>query len=228
MKILVLEFSPHERGVAVFFDGEVRGFAIDRSPQGAHAFALIQRALEEARLSTADVECIAVGLGPGSYAGTRIAIAIAQGWQLARDVKLLGVSSADSIARRINPIEGIALEGRDVPFSGIANIVFDAQRDHVYAIQYHVGADEPQALGGFERLTADEEARRGDAGEIFIKADMGAWRLGKEMVLLSDACIIARIAAQRSDFVPGNQLEPIYLRKAEFAKAPPPKFSAMR
>jgi tRNA threonylcarbamoyladenosine biosynthesis protein TsaB len=227
MKILALEFSPHERSVAVFFDAGVRGFAIDHSLQGSRAFEFIRRALDEAGISAQDVDCIAVGLGPGSYAGTRIAIAIAQGWQRAHAVKLQGIPSADSIAARINTAEGIALAGRSVPFFGIANIVFDAQRDHVYAIQYQVGADEPQAIGGLKLLTADEEMRRRDAGEIFIKADTGPWRLGKEMVLLSDARVIARIAAQRNDSIPGNQLEPVYVRKAEFVKAPPPKFGAL-
>jgi len=223
MKILALEFSPYERGIAVLIDGEVRGFAIDRTAQGTRSFELIQRALTEARLSAVDVECIAVGLGPGSYAGTRIAIAIAQGWQLARGVKLLGISSADAIARRINTPEGLALVGRRIPFHGIANIVFDAQREQVYAIQYQLGAHEPRAVGGFELLGPDEERRRCAAGEMFIKADMGPWRLGKELVLLSDARVIGGMAAQQRDFVSGHQLEPIYLRKAEFVKAPPSK-----
>jgi tRNA threonylcarbamoyladenosine biosynthesis protein TsaB len=227
MKILALEFSPHERSSAVFFDGEVRGFSIEGSPQGARAFELIQQALAQARISAADVECIAVSLGPGSYAGTRIAIAIAQGWELARGVKLLGISSADSIAQQINTEEGIALAEHRIPFRGIANIVFDAQRDHAYAIRYQVGANGSQALGGFELLTSDEERQRRDAGETFVKADMGPWRPGKEIVHLSDARAIARIAAQRKDFVFGAQLEPVYLRKAEFIKALPPRFNEM-
>ena len=44
------------------------------------------------------IEAIAVGLGPGSYTGIRAAIALAQGWQLAREVKTLGVSSVAAMA----------------------------------------------------------------------------------------------------------------------------------
>lgn len=228
MKILALEFSPCERGIAVFFDGTVRGFAIDRTPQGSRSFELIQRALDQAGIFKTDINCIAVGLGPGSYAGIRIAIAIAQGWELARGVKLLGIPSAESIARLINTPDGIALLRRSTPFHGIVNIVFDAQRNQAYAIRYEIGVAEPQALGQFEILTRDDEIHRRDAGEIFVKADMGPWGLGKEIVMLSDARVIAGIAAQRTNFVSSDQLEPIYLRKAEFIKAPPPKFSAAR
>lgn len=214
MKILALEFSSPERGVAVLEDQEVRSFAIDRTERGARCFEVITRALEEARISAADIECIVVGLGPGSFGGIRTAIAIAQGWQIARGVKLLGVNSADAIARRITP------------FDGVANIVCDAQRGEVFAARYGLGAGGPRALGGFELLSPGEEERRRADGELFFKADQGLWRLGHEPVLLADARVVGQMAAGRNDFVSGDQLEPLYLRRAEFVKAPAPKFSA--
>ena len=226
MKILALEFSSPERGVAVLEDQEVRGFAIDRTERGARCFAVITRALEEARFSAADIECIAVGLGPGSFGGIRTAIAIAQGWQIARGVKLLGVNSADAIARRINSPDGLRLRGENAPFAGVANIVCDAQRGEMFAARYELGAGVPQALGGFELLSPGEEEQRRADGELFFKADQGPWRLDHELVLLADARVVGQMAAGRSDFVPGDQLEPRYLRRAEFVKAPAPKFSA--
>lgn len=226
MKILALEFSSPERGLAVLDDQEVRGFAMDRTERGMRVFELITCVLEQARLSPADIECIAVGLGPGSFGGIRTAIALAQGWQIARGVKLLGVNSADAIARRINSPDGIQLRGPGAPFSGVANIVCDAQRGEAYAARYQMGADAPQALGGFELLSLGEEERRRAAGEIFFKADLGPWRSGHEPVMLADARVVGQMAVERTDFVSGDQLEPLYLRRAEFVKAPAPKFSA--
>ena len=52
---------------------------------------MIESALAEAKIEREQIEVIAVGLGPGSYTGIRAAISVAQGWQLARGVKLLGV-----------------------------------------------------------------------------------------------------------------------------------------
>ncbi len=226
MKILALEFSSHERGIAVLDDQEVRGFSIDRTERGSRCFEVITRALEEARLSASDIECIAVGLGPGSFGGIRTAIAIAQGWQIARGVKLLGVNSVEVIARRINSPDGLHLRGQSAPFAGVANIVCDAQRGEVFAARYQLGASAPQALGGFELLSSGEEERRRADGEIFFKADQGPRRLGHELVLLADARVMGQMIAGRTDFVSGDQLEPIYLRRAEFVKAPAPKFSA--
>jgi tRNA threonylcarbamoyl adenosine modification protein YeaZ len=226
MKILALEFSSPERGLAVLDDQQVRGFAIDRTERGSRCFELITRVLEEARLAASDIECIVVGLGPGSFGGIRTAIAIAQGWQIARGVKLLGVNSTDAIARRINSRDEMHMRRAVTPFRGVANIVCDAQRGEVFAARYQIGGDVPQALGGFELLSPGEEERRRAAGEIFFKADMGPWRLGHELVLLADARVVGQMAAGRTDFVSGDQLEPHYLRRAEFVKAPAPKFSA--
>lgn len=226
MKILALEFSSHERSIAVLADGEVRGFALDQARRETRAFAHIQDALQQARFSVADIECIAVGCGPGSYAGTRVAIAIAQGWQLARGVKLLGISSADAIARRINTPAGMEILGCTLPFIGVANLLFDAQRGESYAIRYQLSDHEPRRLGGFVLLTAVEEKLRREAGEIFIKADQSPWP-GTEMTLPSNARDIGRLAETRTDFISGSQLEPVYLRPAQFVKAPPAKLPGL-
>ena len=77
--------------------GTVRGRAEITEGRPTPALALIDHALREARLEREQIDRVAVGLGPGSYAGIRIAIALAQGWQLARKVSLLGISSADCI-----------------------------------------------------------------------------------------------------------------------------------
>lgn len=226
MKILALEFSSHERSVAVLADGEVLGFAMDQTPRGTRAFTHIQEALQQARLAAGDIECIAVGRGPGSYAGTRVAIAIAQGWQLARGVKLLGINSADAIARRIHIAEGMGIIGRTVPFVGVANILFDAQRGELYAIRYQIGEHEPLVLGGFVLFTAEAEKLRRETGEIFIKADLSSGR-SADMTLLADAREIGRLAEARTDFISGSQLEPVYLRPAAFVKAPPTKLHGL-
>jgi tRNA threonylcarbamoyl adenosine modification protein YeaZ len=212
MKILALEFSPPERSVAVI-DGEVRSF-VGEPNQGSAAFSSISRALDEAQLKPPDIECIAVGLGPGSYAGIRTAISIAQGWQLARGVKLLGVNSAEAIACR----------AQRAGLFGVVNLVFDAQRDEVYSIRYDIDPNNTRLLGDFELLTLAQEVLRVDAGEIFIKADNGPWQAGKHQSLFADAREVGLLAARSQNFRSGCQLEPIYLRKAEFVKAPPARF----
>src|ERR1043165_2902603 len=94
MKILAIEFSSSQRSVAVLDGTEVRGAAMETATRETHAFQFISRALADAGWDRKEIECIAVGLGPGSYTGIRSAIAIAQGWQFASGdkVKVLGIN----------------------------------------------------------------------------------------------------------------------------------------
>src|SRR5581483_11393832 len=110
MKILALEFSSTERSAAVVDSDATNASAVHELIETAgatDALALIDAALRAAGCEREQIDCIAVGLGPGSYTGVRGAIALAQGWQLARGVKLLGVSSADAIAAQAQA-EGIS------------------------------------------------------------------------------------------------------------------------
>src|SRR5262245_27101185 len=100
MKILALEFSSSQRSVAVVHRrgdraAEKLGEAIEAGGRAGNAFATIDELLRTAGLEREQIECVAVGLGPGSYTGIRAAISIAQGWQLARETALLGISSVD-------------------------------------------------------------------------------------------------------------------------------------
>src|SRR3954449_7815273 len=96
MKILAVEFSSERRSVAVVENGRVLGEAFEMG--GRVAIGLVERALAEAKVEREQIECIAVGIGPGSYTGIRGAISLAQGWQLARDIKLLSISSVECMA----------------------------------------------------------------------------------------------------------------------------------
>jgi len=205
MKILALEFSSPVRSVAVGGDVTKRGCAEESGSRETKPLALIDAALTQAKISREEIECIAVGLGPGSYAGIRIAIAIAQGWQLARGVKLLGTGSANCVAAQLH-----ARGDR-----GILNVVIDAQRGELFAARYELGSAWKK-ISDFALLTAEEQARRVKAGELMARPDM-------DERAAPNAEMLASLAAQHTNFVTASQLEPIYLRKAEFVKAPLPR-----
>jgi tRNA threonylcarbamoyl adenosine modification protein YeaZ len=91
MKTLALEMSTAQGSIAwredgaALFDGR---FAADRKHSGAF-FENVQQCLER----FGRPEKIIVGLGPGSYAGVRIAIATALGLRSATKAKLAGIPS---------------------------------------------------------------------------------------------------------------------------------------
>ena len=91
MTTLGLEMSSGKGSIALIGEGEnlfVREFANDRKHSGLF-FENLQLCLGE----FGNPARIAVGLGPGSYAGTRIAIAAALGLQAATGAELVGLPS---------------------------------------------------------------------------------------------------------------------------------------
>jgi tRNA threonylcarbamoyladenosine biosynthesis protein TsaB len=97
MMILALEFSSNRRAVTVFDTVAGRIVVHVEEEYGTRtAMVLIDEALRAAGLEPTQIEMIAVGLGPGSNAGIRSAISIAQGWHLARNTAVVGIAKAEA------------------------------------------------------------------------------------------------------------------------------------
>lgn len=91
MKTLALEMSTARGSIALEDEGEVQfdcQFAADRKHSGAF-FENLEHCLRR----FGRPEQIVVGLGPGSYAGVRIAIASALGLRVATAASLVGIPS---------------------------------------------------------------------------------------------------------------------------------------
>ena len=222
MKILALEFSSPQRSVAVV---DAIGNAppsplppalsevVETGSLRANALGMIDAALRQAQVEREQIECLAVGLGPGSYHGIRLAIAVAQGWQFAAGqdrVKLLGISSAECIAS----------QARDDGRLGALTVVIDAQRGEFYVATYDLT---PQGCAEIQPLQITTQAdllRRQRMGETLVGPDV-SHRLDAVRKVFPRAATLGRLAIGRSDFIPGEKLTPIYLRETNFVKALP-------
>ena len=94
MKILALELAT-ARGSLAWRDGEIE-FEREWPNDRKNSSAFFEN-LEAIRREFGLPETIIVGLGPGSYAGTRIAISAAIGIQLSCDARLIGYPSICAI-----------------------------------------------------------------------------------------------------------------------------------
>jgi tRNA threonylcarbamoyl adenosine modification protein YeaZ len=231
MKILALEFSSPQRSVAVLQRNEfhkspsapnnsgTRGarpseFLISEVIEaGLNApLTMIENALREAKVEREQIECIVVGVGPGSYTGVRAAISIVQGWQLARGIKILGVSSAECIAAQAQT-DGV---------TGCVNVIVDAQREEFYLATYELTRDVCREIEPLKIVTMTQARERADAGSALIGPEVSRWfPTGK--TVFPRAATLGRLAEKRIDFITGERLEPIYLRETKFVKAPPPR-----
>ncbi len=182
------------------------------------AFGLVEAALRQAGVGLEQVECVAVGIGPGSYTGIRGAIALAQGWQFARGVKLLAIGSAQCLAAQAQA-EGI---------SGRVEVVIDAQRNEFYLAGYEISASglrEVEPLRLVSMAQVQQRLQAGAGGVTVIGPEVTRWFPGGRVVF-PHAAALGGLALARSDFLAGENIEPIYLRETRFVKAPAPRYCA--
>jgi len=212
MTILALEFSSSQRSVAVMRTSETRIVAevVETGNGGTRAIGMIETALREAGLEREQIDVVAIGLGPGSYTGIRVALSIAQGWQLARGVKLLGISS----------VECLAAQAQLEKIFGRVNVVIDAQRNEFYQAVYEISQSAWKEIEPLQITGPSETQSRTTIGETWIGPEATRW-FPSGRVIFPRATMLGRLAVGRNDFISGDKLAPIYLRVTNFVKAPP-------
>jgi tRNA threonylcarbamoyl adenosine modification protein YeaZ len=212
MTILALEFSSPQRSVAVLRTENpiATAEAVETGGRRTNAFAMIEQVLAETKIEREQIDALAIGLGPGSYTGVRAALSLAQGWQLARGVKLLGISSA----------EAIVAQARTEKILGRVNVVIDAQRNEFYLGPYQIAADGWREIAPLKILPQAEVQSRAEEDEVLIGPEVTRWFPGG-WTIFPRAAALAELASSRSDFVPGERLAPVYLRETTFVKSPP-------
>jgi tRNA threonylcarbamoyladenosine biosynthesis protein TsaB len=209
MTILALEFSSPQRSVAVLSaNGIVE--AIEADGRNTAAFGMIEKVLAGAKIEREEIDAIVVGLGPGSYTGIRAAISIAQGWQLARATKLLGISS----------VEAIAAQAQAEKIFGRVKVAVDAQRGEFYVATFEISAHGGQEIEPLRIAPLTEVQSPAGANEILIGPEVMKWFPDGRTIFPRAAGLVA-LAARRNDFNAAEKLEPVYLRETNFVKAPP-------
>ena len=192
MKILAIDTSTSRGSVALLDGGRVlmdETFTADRGHE-SKLMPLLQRA----RNLVEKFDTIAVGLGPGSYAGIRIAIATAMGLQMALGARLVGIPSV--AAWECDADRHIAIG--------------DARRETFYftKVEHGICTEGPMltdAPGLLARIASWPGWPVLSAEPLAIVPDA--------IVALPRALTLARLAAQGRSIVAEGALEPLYLRE---------------
>jgi len=173
-------------GANVVFD---ESFSSDRS----HSASLFVT-LEKVRAHIERLDQIAVGLGPGSYAGVRISIAAALGLHLSLGARLVGLPSV------------AALDTSAPTYV----VIGDARRETFYFTRVENGVCREGPLLATEAELTQRLQACGDL-PIFATAEVPAFP--SAAMALPSAVILARLAAAQRGLIGTGDLEPIYLRE---------------
>jgi tRNA threonylcarbamoyl adenosine modification protein YeaZ len=205
MLVLGIDAALARAGVALLRDGVVVGESTVAGGRGQAAAlpVMVARVLAEAGATHADLGCIAVTVGPGSFTGLRAGLALAHGIALAAGLPIVGVTVAEALAEALP-----ALGGRAVWCA------IDSRRGRVFldiggAIRAVAATDLPAATGPV--------AITGDAA-IAVAATLAA---RGDDVLLTDARLphaadVARVGARRlAGALPPLAAQPLYVDPPE-------------
>ena len=100
MNLLAIDTATEACSVALSGIGDaiLERFKIESGGHSNLVLPMVDDVLVEAGISRTDLDGIAYDSGPGSFTGIRIGLSVAQGFALAFDLPLLGVSSLMALA----------------------------------------------------------------------------------------------------------------------------------
>jgi tRNA threonylcarbamoyladenosine biosynthesis protein TsaB len=185
----------------------------ERPGHAAQLLALGGDLLAEAGLRFADVQRIAVGLGPGTFTGLRIGVATARALAQGSGAELVGVSTLRALAAAAEPA---------APAGTGVLAVIDARRGEVFAAGWRDGAGVLEQAALAPGRLAERVAQEGGAwlavgdGALRFRADLE----GAGCSVAPDGCAqhrvsaraICELALQASQPIARDLVLPDYLR----------------
>jgi tRNA threonylcarbamoyladenosine biosynthesis protein TsaB len=214
MRILAIDTALAVCSAAVF-DSEVDKLVASESlsMQRGHAEALmplIVRVMDQAALEFAEIDRVAVTVGPGSFTGLRVGIAAARGIALAASKEAVGVSTLAAYAAPC-----IADDLADIVAASV-----DARHGHVY-MQVFGGLGRTLKIAGYVDIAGAIEAIEESDGDIHLAgsgADLLAehWPAGRPRPIIRrsgaapDIEWVARLGVAAN--VETAPAKPLYLR----------------
>lgn len=231
MLILALEQSTPAAEIALLRDGHLLATHAWHEPRkrDQNLFAALPGLLEAGGVDLCALDRIAVGLGPGSFSGVRIAIAAASALGLPDQRPVAGISSARALAWQTMHDEAAA----------VVTVVGDARRKRLWMATYeqHPGTNRSQECVPLSLVPVGTLTDRLPPACCIVSPD---WlRLQHQLPPVENttrhvikepryptARSVAQLAAGMSEEelnTPLNPPEPLYLHPAVFV---PPRFPA--
>lgn len=131
MKLLCCDTSNSTCCAGIYEDGRELSYEIslEKKTHSETFMPLVMRVLDNADKKVADMDAIAVTVGPGSFTGIRIGLSAVKGMALAAGKNVIPVSALKALAMSVENVVADPSDTIIVP-------CFDARNDRVFAAAY--------------------------------------------------------------------------------------------
>jgi len=219
MRLLALETATLAGGAALLDDGRLVGesrlnIALTHSER---LMAVVDRLLQDCAWDVADLDALAVSIGPGSFTGLRVGAATAKGLALALEIPVAPVPTLDALAA--------TLPFADAPVYPL----LAARRGEVYCSLYRWTGVVMERQWDYLALPPEAAAARLDAPVIVLGDGVAACRLylarlgpglreAEPVHSLPSPAVVGALGhaiLAAGGGIPAERLTPLYLRPSE-------------
>ncbi len=226
MIVLGIETSSASAGIAIIRD---RGILADATleigtVQAERLPEMLERTRKELDLPWSDVDGFAISIGPGSYTGLRVGLSLVKGLAYVTKRPVVAVPTLDAVAFQ-------------VPYSRYpVHVLTDARRGQVYEARYDTVDGRPMRITDYRVGLVDDVVGSIQDTAVFVGSGADAYRdqivsalgdralfppPGTGRLLASSTAFLGLDGLLRDEHASLNELEPLYLRRPDFAKQPP-------
>jgi len=217
MKIMAMDTAAASCSVAIWQDDCVTHQVLKEMQRGhaSELLPLIESLLKDAAMEVADLDALAVTVGPGAFTGLRIGLAAARGFGVASKLPVIGVTTLEAMAHGVGDVDMPVLCALDAKRADLYAQVFDGPG---------TASCEPQALlpENVVKLVPESVGKIIVAGDSFgrleeLLKDRGIEAIQSD-ISLPDAKYVVEVAANRG-IPPKGQPHPsaFYIRPPDAA-----------
>ena len=220
MKILALDTATDSCSVAATDDGRVAAELTIRKNQthSKHLMEMVHSVLQIAGFGAADLDGLAVTIGPGSFTGLRIGISTIKGLAHALGKPVVGVSTLQALARQCSQTSSLICP------------MLDARKGEVYAATYRFNADQLVQKTKARAMIPEAVAEDIKSPCLFIGTGARLYRqsigavvgdlarfvsAGQNMIRASSVAFLSMPRFEANDTDPIADLIPQYIRKSD-------------
>ncbi len=220
MKTLAFDSVARVASVAVV-DGEraLASYNIDNGlTQSELLMPMAEDMLRSLGLSFDDIELLTCTVGPGSFTGVRIGVALVKGIAFGRDIPCVGVSALEALAQNAVGLEGIILPCMDARRGQVYTAIFDGTACGIERLTEDMAISTAELCERLAEYSSSPIYLVGDGIEVARAAllDAGIRVMNTPRLLINENAYSCAVLAQRKyaagEYLKDTELSPTYLR----------------